>query len=295
MSAIVGQRVGFGTTYGFGEFAPERLVDDVVEAEALGFDMFGISDHLHGEHATLETWTALTWAAAATERIEVMPNVLGLPYRAPAVTAKMAETLDRLSGGRLVLGLGSGGYDREFAAFGLPVRTPGQKVGALAEALEIIRRLWAEPGVSFDGEHYQAREARIEPRPAHPIPIWLGSYGPRSLRLTGALADGWIPSLPRLELSQAVAMRDAVRAAAVAAGRDPDQITCAANVAVVFDAKRSPTPQVVAGGDEAIAGQLVEIIRAGFTFLNVMFSAPDPRRRFALEVIPLVRDALAQS
>jgi Luciferase-like monooxygenase len=73
----------------------------------------------------------LAFVAAATERLVVMTNVLGVPYRSPAVTAKMAETLDRLSGGRLVLGLGSGGYDPEFSAFGLPERSPGEKVTAL--------------------------------------------------------------------------------------------------------------------------------------------------------------------
>ena len=124
-----------------------------------------------------------------------MPNVLGLPYRAPAVTAKMAETLDRLSGGRLVVGLGTGGYDAEFAAFGLAQRTPGRKVAALGEAVQIIRGLWREPGFTFSGEHFATAGARIEPRPAHPIPLWLGTYGPRALAITGTLADGWVPSL----------------------------------------------------------------------------------------------------
>lgn len=293
MSVIAGQRSGFGTSYGYSYFAPERLPADVAEAEALGFDMVSFSDHLHGQQPTLETWTALTWAAAATERITVMPDVLGLPYRVPAVTAKMAETLDRLSGGRLVLGLGTGGYDQEFAAFGLPVRTPGQKVDALAEAVQIIRRLWTEPAVSSGGPHYPLRGARIEPRPPRPIPIWLGTYGSRALRLTGAFADGWIPSLPRLTLEQAVVMRDTVRSAAVAAGRDPDQITCAANVAVVFDDGPSPMPQAVSGTGKTVAAELVRIVRAGFTFLNIMFSEPDSRRRFAGEVIPLVRTAMS--
>jgi alkanesulfonate monooxygenase SsuD/methylene tetrahydromethanopterin reductase-like flavin-dependent oxidoreductase (luciferase family) len=153
-----------------------------------------VADHLHGADPTPEPWTALTWVAAVTERIGVMPNVLGLPYRAPAVTAEMAETLDRFSGGRLVLGLGTGGYDAEFSAFGLSERTAGQKVAALGEALKIIRGLWREPSLSYAGEHFHVRDARIEPKPAHPIPIWLGAYGPRSLRMTGALADGWVPS-----------------------------------------------------------------------------------------------------
>ena len=101
-------------------------VADAVRAEELGFDFVSVSDHLHGTHPTFETWTLLTWIAAATTRIGVVSNVLGLPYRSPAVLAKMAETLDRMSGGRFVLGLGAGGMDAEFAGFGLPVRTPGE-------------------------------------------------------------------------------------------------------------------------------------------------------------------------
>ncbi|EIV92417.1 LLM class flavin-dependent oxidoreductase [Frankia sp. QA3] len=295
MSTIVGQQLGFGTELGVG-FDPDRLAEDAQHADALGYDLFSISDHLHSDQPRFEPWTALTWVAAATERIGVLPNVLGLPYRAPAVTAKMAEVLDRLSAGRLVLGLGVGGYDQEFAAFGLARRTPGQKVAALEEAVRIIRGLWTEETVTFAGEHFHTDEARIEPRPAHRIPVWLGTYGPRALRLTGALADGWIPSLPRLELAEAVAMRAAVRSSALAAGRDPDEITCACNVVVGFDERRSPTSRLVVGSSEAIAEQLVTIVRAGFTFLQALgLAEPEHRERFATEVIPLVRNELVRA
>jgi alkanesulfonate monooxygenase SsuD/methylene tetrahydromethanopterin reductase-like flavin-dependent oxidoreductase (luciferase family) len=274
-------------------------VADARQAEALGFDMVSFPDHLHGERPSAEPWTALTWAAAATDRIAVMPNVLALPYRPPAVTAKMAETLDRLSSGRLVLGLGTGGYDAEFAAFGLAERTPGQKVSALAEALRIVRGLWSGPSVTLDGTHYHVREARIEPRPERPIPVWLGSYGSRGLRLTGALADGWIPSLGRMDLGQLRAMRTEVRAAAEAAGRDPDEITCAVNLVVAYGepgdrgmqsaAGSSAVWRPVSGGSEAIAERLTEVVQAGFTFLNVVLDDPADRERFASEVIPVVR------
>jgi probable F420-dependent oxidoreductase len=284
--------VRFGTEIGY-EFDPDRLVDRARRAEALGFDLFSISDHLHGDRPTYEPWTALTWVASATERIIVLTNVLGLPYRAPAVTAKMAETLDRLSGGRVVLGLGVGGYDREFAAFGLAQRTPGGKVAALAEALRLIRSLWTEPTVSFGGEHFHADGARIEPKPAHRIPIWLGTYGPSSLRLTGMVADGWLPSMPRLSLEDAVAMRANVRASAQAAGRDPDEVTCACNLVVTIDDARSPTPQRVAGSSQAVAEQLVAIVRAGFTVLQVVFTAPEQDEQFAHRVIPLLRSELS--
>jgi probable F420-dependent oxidoreductase len=281
-------RLGFGVEMGL-HYDADRLAAEAIEAEALGFDLFSISDHLHTDSPRYEPWTALTWVAAATERIGVVTNVLGLPYRSPAVTAKMAETLDRLSGGRLVLGLGVGGFDHEFAAFGLAKRTAGQKVTALGEAVTIIRGLWTQESFSYAGEHFQVAGARIEPRPAHEIPIWLGTYGPRGLRLTGQLADGWLPSFPRLGLDDARAMRAAVRASATAAGRDPADVTCACNVVVTFDSGQKPTPQLVAGSSQAIAEQLLEITAAGFTFPIVSLPHPDDRARFAAEVMPVVR------
>lgn len=281
----------FGVEVGF-EFDPGGLVERARRSEALGFDLFSLSDHLHAERPTYEPWTALTWVASATERLTVLTNVLGLPYRPPAVTAKMAETLDRLSGGRLVLGLGTGGYEGEFAAFGLATRRPGEKVAALGEAVRLMRSLWTDTAVSFAGDHFRADGARIEPKPAHGIPIWLGTYGPRALRVTGALADGWIPSFPRLSLDDAAAMRDVVRAGAREAGRDPDDVTCACNLIVTLDDARSPTPQRVAGGSQAVAEQLAAIVRAGFTVLQVVFTEPEQDERFAHEVIPVVRREL---
>jgi alkanesulfonate monooxygenase SsuD/methylene tetrahydromethanopterin reductase-like flavin-dependent oxidoreductase (luciferase family) len=101
-------------------------VRDAQTAEALGFDFVSASDHLHGVSPTYETWTMLAWIAASTTRIGVATRVLGLPYRNPAVLAKMAETFDRLSGGRLILGL-AGASDEEFRGFGLGVRSRARK------------------------------------------------------------------------------------------------------------------------------------------------------------------------
>ena len=118
---------------------------DARTAERLGFDFLSASDHPCGTAPTYETWTMLTWAAAATTRIRLATRVLGVPYRPPAIVAKMAETLDRLSGGRLILGLGGGYSDEEFRAFGLAVPSPRDKVDGLAEAIAITRGLWSEP------------------------------------------------------------------------------------------------------------------------------------------------------
>src|SRR5579859_5476836 len=124
-------------------------------AEALGFDFVSMPDHPCGSQPTYETWTLLSWIAAATSRIRLASRVLGVPYRPPPMVATMAETLDRLSGGRLILGLGGGYSDEEFRAFGLGVPTPGEKVAGMEEAILITRGLWSQPRFTFPGRFHR--------------------------------------------------------------------------------------------------------------------------------------------
>jgi probable F420-dependent oxidoreductase len=293
MSALFGQRLGFGAGGVVSGHSAAELIDLAQSADSLGFDLFTLSDHLHGQRPSLEPLTALGWIAGKTRNIELGTNVLGLPYREPPVIAKTAETLDRVSGGRLVLGLGAGGFDHEFAAFGLTVRTSAEKIAAQREAIGIIRSLWTRESTSFEGRYFTVRAARIEPRPDHPIPIWLGSYGPLALALTGQLADGWLPSLGRLTLEEAVAKRKVVRSSARAAGRDPDSITCACNVPVRIDATRRPGAGVVTGEVNAVVEQLVAVVEAGFTFLLLGQPTVADQEQCAREVIPRVRAEVA--
>jgi probable F420-dependent oxidoreductase len=268
-----------------------------LRAEELGFDFVSVSDHLHGTAPSFETWTMLSWIAASTSRIRVATRVLATPYRTPAVLAKMAETLDRLSGGRLILGLGGGHSDEEFRAFGLPARTPRDKVDGLDEAIRILRGLWSERGFSFDGGHYRTDNAEIEPKPEHRIPIWLGTYGNRALSVTGRLADGWIPSLGYAPPEQVTGMRDRVVAAARDAGRNPDDLTLAYNVTVRVDKHADPAqPSVVAGPAEAVAERLAGFLDLGFDALNLVLTADareDDEQATALahEVLPVLRGA----
>jgi probable F420-dependent oxidoreductase len=265
----------------------------VRHVEELGFDLLTVSDHLHGTEPTFETWTLLTWAAAHTSRVRLMPTVLGLPYRAPAVVAKMAETLHRLSGGRLILGLGGGGSDDEFRAFGLPVRSPAEKVRGLEEAIEIIQGLWSQPAFSYGGRIYRMEGAEVEPKPEGRIPIWTGSYGPRSLEVTGRLADGWNPSMPFAPPEVAAGMRERVRRAAADAGRDPDAVTCSYNVSVYVDERARPSPRMVAGRSEEVAERLAGFVRLGFsTLIFWARGGAEGRERLAREVLPLVSQAL---
>jgi probable F420-dependent oxidoreductase len=269
-------------------------VRDVRRAEQLGFDFVTVSDHLHGAHPTFETWTVLTWAAAHTDRIGLVTNVLGLPYRNPPAVAKMAESLDRLSGGRLTLGLGAGGNNQEAEAFGLVPRSPAEKVEALSEAVEIIRRLWREETVVYTGAHFHTEGARIEPKAQRPIPIWLGVYGPRGVSLAGRLADGWTPSLPYLSLPRAVGMMKRLRSAAEAAGRSPDAIVCNYNIPIRVGG-RARDDRSVAGTSDEIAGRLSQFVQAGFTSLAFWPIGDDADQlgRLAHEILPQVREAVA--
>ena len=269
--------------------------DPVAEArlaEDLGLDLVSIWDHPMGVRPSFETWTLLTWIAARTERIGMATNVLGLPFRLPAMTAKMAETLDRLSGGRVILGLGGGGNDGEIAGAGGPVRTPAEKIDALEEGLQIVRGVWARSPFSLEGRHYRTQEAAVEPKPARPIPIWLGTYGPRALELTGRLADGWIPSMPYLPPRAARARLEVVRAAADRAGRDPDAIECAYNVGIRVGGPPPDDPErQVAGEPEEVVERLLELTELGFTVLNLWLGGrrDEQLQRFGTEVMPALR------
>jgi alkanesulfonate monooxygenase SsuD/methylene tetrahydromethanopterin reductase-like flavin-dependent oxidoreductase (luciferase family) len=289
MSAIHGQRLGFGAGGVLRDSSASQVLDLAQSADELGFDLFTLSDHLHTDRPTIEPWTGLSWLAGKTERIELGTNVLGLPYRPPAVLAKMAETLDRVSDGRLVLGLGAGGYDHEFSAFGLTVRTPGAKITAQREAVAIMRALWRQESTTFEGSEFSVTEARIDPLPEHPIPIWLGSYGPRALELTGQIADGWLPSFGRIDLPQATAMRATMRAAAQAAGRDPDEITCACNLGVRVDPLQTSRPGLITGSVAAVVEQILSVVEAGFTFLLLGPQTVAEQEVLARDVIPAVR------
>jgi probable F420-dependent oxidoreductase len=261
-------------------------------AEHLGFDFVSTSDHPCGTEPTYETWTMLTWIAAATSRIRVATRVLGLPYRSPAMVAKMAETLDRLSDGRLILGLGAGYSDAEFRAFGLPVLSPRDKIDGLDDALHIIRGLWSQAGYTFGGRQHHVTGADLEPKPSHRIPIWLGTFGDRALTVTGRHADGWIPSLGHASLDRLPAMREKVLVAAAAAGRSPEQITCALNVEVHLGSGTSPRPGLLAGTAPQVATDLAGLVQLGFTTFNFMpvgESTTDQMNRISAQVIPELR------
>ncbi|MFK4101270.1 LLM class flavin-dependent oxidoreductase [Streptomyces sp. NPDC019531] len=202
--------------------------DDVVAlarvADRAGLDLVSVPDHPYRPEL-LDAWMALAVIAASTTRVRVFPNVANLPLRPPAVLARTAAGLDLLSGGRVELGLGAGAYWDAIAADGGARRSPGEAVRATREAIDVIRALWSEGGrVRVPGEHYRLDGATAGPAPAHPIGIWVGAVGPRMLKLTGAKADGWLPSVPHVPPGRLAAGHRVVDEAAVAVGRDPSEV-----------------------------------------------------------------------
>ena len=211
---------------------PASTLEQIITAERSGLDIVGIQDHPY-QRRFFDTWTLLAYAAGRTERLRLLPDVINLPLRPPALLAKAVASLDLLSGGRVELGLGAGAFWDGIEGLGGPRRTPRESVDALEEALSILRAFWSgDRPLSFQGEHYRLSGVQPGPPPAHRVGVWLGAYGPRMLRLTGREADGWLPSLGSryLDPEDAPRAHAAIDEAARGAGRDPREIERAVNV-----------------------------------------------------------------
>lgn len=165
-------------------------------AEQAGFDSIWTGDHLLYRYASGETrgpweaWTTLAGLAEATQRVALGPLVAATAFHAPFMLAKLAATVDEISGGRLVLGLGAGWNATEFAALGAPF---DHRIARFEEAFTIVRTLLAHGSIDFEGEFFTARDAELLPRPARPggPPLLIGSIGPRMLAATLPYADAW--------------------------------------------------------------------------------------------------------
>ena len=272
----------------------DRVVDQVLLADRLGLDLAGVQDHPY-QRRHLDAWTLLSYLAGRTERIRLFPDVANLPLRPPALLAKAAASLDRLSGGRVELGLGAGAFWDAIAAWNGPKRTPKESVDALEEAIPIIRRVWAaERGIRVEGEHYRLAGAHGGPPPAHDIGIWLGAYGPRMLRLVGRAADGWVPSLPNLPLADVPARMALIDEAAERAGRDPARVVRLANVngAIEDGAVTGWLHGPVEHWVEELGGLVRDLGFNGAVLWCDHEDALGQTERFAREVVPRVRAGL---
>ncbi len=257
-------------------------------AEVLGLDVVSVQDHPY-QAKYLDTWTLLSVLGARTSTIKLSPNVASLPLRPPVMLAKAAATLDVLTGGRVEIGLGAGAFWDGIAAAGGPRRTPGEAVAALEEAVVLMKQLWAGGSARFQGEHYSVKGLHAGPVPPHDIPIWIGAYKPKMLRLTGRLADGWVPSMGYADPPALPDLIERLDEAAVEAGRDPASIKRIYNVFGSFGTGDGFLRGGVADWAEQLATWALEL---GMSTFILGTDDATTLRRFADEVVPTVKEVV---
>jgi alkanesulfonate monooxygenase SsuD/methylene tetrahydromethanopterin reductase-like flavin-dependent oxidoreductase (luciferase family) len=290
-----GHELLFGTFLTPAAARPGQVVELAQRSEQAGLDLVTFQDHPY-QPAFLDTWTLMSYVAAATTRIRLTANVLNLPLRQPVVIARSAASLDLLSGGRAELGLGAGGFWDAIEASGGRRLTAGQAVDALAEAIAIIRQVWAagdRGAVRLHGDYYQVAGAKRGPAPAHDIGIWVGAYKSRMLELTGRWADGWLPSLPYLARGQAELpdMNATIDDAASAAGRDPAAVRRLLNISGEVTNSGSG---VLVGPPGQWAKELAGMaLDHGISGFILMTDDPATIDIFGAEVAPATRDLVS--
>ena len=275
------------------------------EADRLGYYSASLFDLLTLD--ALECWTTLTALLAQTERIRAVPMVLANPYRHPMLTAKMVATLDVISGGRITLGIGAGGSQSDTTKSGLPFPSTRVRCEMLEEAIALMRRLWTESSVDFNGQHYQVAGASVEPKPTQrpAPPILVGGHGPRYVvPAIGRIADiSNVGSNDTLDQHHEYAR--VIHQAAESAGRDPDSIELTHNADCVI----APTQReyerllarlaeeagmttaayqaerlgnALAGTPDQICDRLSEYVEFGIRYFFVVFPNPAPSETLGL-------------
>jgi alkanesulfonate monooxygenase SsuD/methylene tetrahydromethanopterin reductase-like flavin-dependent oxidoreductase (luciferase family) len=279
---------------------PARTIEIAHILDELGYDLIGIQDHPY-QQKHFDALALIGYILGATERIRVFPDVANLPLRPPAMLAKQAATLDQLSGGRFELGLGAGAFWDAIRAMGGPVREPREALAALREATELIRAYWSGQSLRFNGDIYQAIGARPGPTPAHDIGIWLGVVGPRAVRLTGEIADGWVPSMSYVPPSHAAKLNAIIDEAARKAGREPSAIrriyNVGGDVAPVTESGSSDDDQQIVGPRDHWVNVLTHLaVDHGFSTFVLWGVPTTPRlRMFIEEIAPQVRERVAEA
>ncbi|MFG1912401.1 LLM class flavin-dependent oxidoreductase [Kribbella sp. NPDC048928] len=284
-----GHELVFGTFLTPAVETPDRVIALAQLTEQVGLDLVTFQDHPY-QPRLMDAWTLLSVVAAQTQRVKVSTNVANLPLRHPVVLARSVATLDLITGGRVELGLGAGGFLDAVAANAGPRLTTGQSITALEEAIAIMREVWTPGagGIRLSGKHYTVAGAKRGPVPAHDVSIWLGAYKPRMLALTGRLADGWLPSSGYAGPEELAAMNKLIDEAAVDAGRDPAAVRRLYNISGQFNGSGG----FLQGPEELWIDQLTELtLGEGMSTYILASDNPDDIRRFA-EVAAGVREAV---
>ncbi|MBI2370656.1 MAG: TIGR03619 family F420-dependent LLM class oxidoreductase [Deltaproteobacteria bacterium] len=291
------------------------LMEAAQQAEALGFDSVWTADRIiipweikspyaysadqvfivPPDRPFFEPLTCLAFLAGCTEKVMLGMSVLVLPYRPPLYWAKIATTIDHLSRGRFILGVGVGWMIEEFEALGAPFKERG---AVTDEQLRLVNRLWEDEKPRFEGRFYRFDNVAFQPKPFQKprIPIWVGGEGVAAQRRAATSGDAWFPYYVRITPRELAARFDNVRRWAREAGRDPDlvRLTCC----IPIELTREPLPQEedrVRGNAEQVLNALKAYQKIGVEHAALQFMVPRyPERkeqieRFVREVMPALR------
>jgi len=313
---MAGHPIRFGIQTGQQGVEWSQMLDLWRKADAWGYDSLWNFDHFYAifmppESPCLEGWTTLAALAQATSRARVGTLVSGNTYRHPCVTAKMAATLDHVSGGRFNLGIGAGWFELEHRAFGIDFKTVGARLAALDEACRIIKSMLTEERTTFHGVHYTVTDALGFPKPVQRPrpPIMIGGRGERVLlRIVAEHADMWNSYGHAEQMRQLI---DVIRRHGDAVGRDPDQIektvvmplcyraskereqfVCAVAAAMDQSSPDEVRGRIMIGDAQECLDTIERYSRVGVTHFLFMTFAPyveEEMQRFAEEIIPQVR------
>lgn len=270
-------------------------------AEETGWDSAWVFDHFWSlrptnDGETLEGWTLLAALAVETSRLKMGTLVTGITHRIPSVLFKQAVTVDHISNGRLILGVGAAWEEKEHIAHGIPFPRPGVRVDMFGEAMEINRLLETQDRTTFEGEHFQVVDLPFEPKPVNGhIPVMIGSSGRRMLRNVARYADYWDSGQSPKNIP---ALADQVAGHCAEFGRDPSEIRGA--ISAYFGPASNPEAPVIVWEDRSAAeieAELREHVRAyadvgvrSFLF-NLPYEGPNDATDYvARNVIPAIRD-----
>ena len=287
--AVTAEALGYDFVSAF-----DHPVADTFTAQAVGYDVVSAVGHPVRTYPTYETQTLLTWIAARTTRIGIVTRVLGGRSGDPPWSPKPPNPCNGSRAAGSSWGWAPAYRDEEIRAVGGPDPAPGAKVDGLEDAVAIVRAAWTQRVVSYHGGVYSVDDLDLEPKPAAPIPIWLGALGPRGLALTGRLADGWIPFLRFASPERIPELLDRIRTASVASGRPADAVRAVYSVPVRLDPKARTTGDVIAGSAADIIEQLHSFTELGFTGFDLM-PGRDQMRAVTEDVVPALRELRAPS
>jgi probable F420-dependent oxidoreductase len=297
--------IGIPQFYADGEFDPAAFRAYFARAEALGYHSAWTQEQVLGSGPQLGAIETMTYAAACTQRLRLGCAVLVSTLHTPVHLAKSLSSLDQLSQGRLEVGVGTGGGGRPFAAFGMD---PDRYVARFSEGVALMKALWTEPRVTFDGEFWQLKDAAMEPKPAQkPLPLWLGGSSQAALRRAVRIGTGFFGagSVPTAQFAQQV---ETVRAALADSGRPAEEFPIAKRVYLAVEADAGRARQRVNDGLERIYGRRVPAIEAaavagtpddcvrelrevaaagaGLILFSALYDQAEHAERIAVEIIP---------